>query len=101
MKKFVAILLLAMTASTAMAQHHGHPGYQIQRHVHRGHFHNGWVAPLVIGGTIGYVLNRPGPVVVEQSPVYVQPTVVQPQCTRYIYQDQNGQTIREEIRCSQ
>jgi hypothetical protein len=33
--------------------------------------------------------------------VYVQPPpMVQQQCTRYIYQDQNGQTIREEIRCN-
>ena len=35
--------------------------------------------------------------------VYVQPQpVIQPQCTRYtryIYQDQSGQVIREEIRC--
>jgi uncharacterized protein YdeI (BOF family) len=99
MKKFVAILLLALTASTAMAQHHGYR-YQPRSHYHG---HGGWVAPLIIGGTIGYALSRPAPVVVEQPPVYVQPQppVVQQQCTRYIYQDQNGQTIREEIRCSQ
>jgi hypothetical protein len=56
---------------------------------------------LIIGGSIGYILNRPAPVIVELPPVYIQPQpVVQPQCTRYIYQDQHGQTIREEIRCN-
>lgn len=106
MKKFIAILALALTATTAMAQHHG------SYHRHNGHYYRhggyygggGWVAPLIIGGAVGYALTRPAPVVVEQPPVYVQPqpSVVQPQCaryTRYIYQDQSGQVIREEIRC--
>ena len=104
MKKFIAILLLTLTAGTALAQHHGsyyrHNG-SYHRH-HGGHSGGGnWMAPLIIGGTIGYILNRPAPVVIEQPPVYVQPPpLVQQQCTRYIYQDQNGQTIREEIRCN-
>jgi uncharacterized protein YdeI (BOF family) len=99
MKKYIAILALALTATTALAQHHGH-GFRHNHH--RGHYygHGGWVAPLIIGSTLGYVLTRPAPVVVEQPPVYVQPQVVQPQCTRYIYQDQNGQVLREEIRCN-
>ena len=103
MKKLVTILALALAATTATAQHHGH---RHNHHRHHGHYygHGGWVAPLIIGGSIGYILNRPAPVVVEQPPVYIQPQpqVVQPQCaryTRYIYQDQSGQVIREEIRC--
>jgi hypothetical protein len=99
-KKLVTILALALVATTATAQHYGH---RHNHHRHHGHYygHGGWVAPLIIGGSIGYILNRPAPVVVEQPPVYVQPQpVIQPQCTRYIYQDQNGQTIREEIRCN-
>jgi hypothetical protein len=99
MKKFIAILLLTLTAGTVMAQHNHHRHHN---HYRGGHYGGGnWMAPLIIGGTIGYILNRPAPVVVEQPPVYVQPPpMVQQQCTRYIYQDQNGQTIREEIRCN-
>jgi len=102
MKKLVAILLLALTATTAMAQHHGH-GLRYNHHRHGHYYGGGWVAPLIIGGAVGYALTRPAPVVVEQPPVYVQPqypSVAQPQCTRYIYQDQYGQTIREEVRCN-
>ena len=99
MKKFIAILLLTLTAGTVMAQHNHH---RYHNHYRGGHYGGGnWMAPLIIGGTIGYILNRPAPVVIEQPPVYVQPPpMVQQQCTRYIYQDQNGQTIREEIRCN-
>lgn len=97
MKKYIAILALILTATTAMAQHHGH-GFR--HHHHRGHYSGShWVAPLIIGGTIGYVLSRPAPVVIEQPPVVYAPPVVQ-QCTRYVFQDQYGQTIREEVRCN-
>jgi hypothetical protein len=101
MKKFLTVLALATIASSAMAgpyHHHHHGGYR-----------GGWVAPALIGGVIGYGLSRPyydpvyvqpAPVVVQQPPVYVQPAPVTQQCTRYVYQDQNGQTIREEIRCN-
>jgi len=100
MKKLLAVLLLAVASTSAMAQHHGHGGYY--RH---GGYRGGWVAPAIIGGVIGYGLSRPyyepyyaPPIVYTQPPVYVQPPVVQQQCTRYIYQDQYGQTIREETR---
>lgn len=102
MKKVVAVLILALFASTAMAQHH-HGHY---RHGYRG----GWVAPALIGGVIGYGLTRPyyepyyaPPVVVQQPTViYTQPApvVVQPQCIRYVYQDQYGRTTGEETRCN-
>jgi hypothetical protein len=99
MKKLVAVLLLAVASTSAMAQHHGY-------HRHGG-YRGGWVAPAVIGGVIGYGLSRPyyepyyaPPVVIQQPPVYVQQPIVQQQCTRYVYQDQYGQTIREEIRCN-
>lgn len=101
MKKLVAILLLAAASTSVMAQHHGH-GIRHGHH-HRGHHgHHNWMAPLIIGGTLGYVLTRPAPVYVEQPPVYVQPQpyTVQPQCTRYVYQDQYGQVLREEVRCN-
>ena len=108
MKKFIAILLLTLTAGTALAQHHGHGGHGYYRGGGYG-YRGGWVAPAIIGGVIGYGLSRPyydpyyaqPPVYVQPAPVYVQPQpMVQPQCTRYIYQDQYGQTVREETRCN-
>jgi len=109
MKKLVAILLLALTATTAMAQHHGY------RHGHGGYWHRGygggwtWVAPTIIGGVIGYEIarNQP-PVIVQQPPVVYTPPVyspppapvVQAGCTRYVFLDQSGQTVREEVRCN-
>jgi hypothetical protein len=99
MKKLVAVLLLAVASTSAMAQHHGH-----RHHGHHGHYRgNNWVAPVIIGGVIGYGLTRQyyepyyTPQVVVQPPVVVQS---QPVCTRYIYQDQYGNTLREETRCN-
>jgi hypothetical protein len=97
MKKLFTALVLALSATATMAQHHGHHG-----HHHRHHGGNHWVAPLVIGGVIGYGLTRPHyePYYAPPPVVYVPPPVYQSNCTRYIYQDQNGQTIKEEIRCN-
>lgn len=69
MKKIVAGLVVALCASTAMAD----GGY-------RGHhgFHGGGgnvLIPLVVGGLVGYGMSqaqRPQ-VIVQQQPVYVQP----------------------------
>lgn len=68
MKKFLAILLLAVTVP-AMAQHYHH-----HHHGHHGHWarHDGgwgWVAPMVIGGAVVYAATRPAqPVIVQQTP---------------------------------
>jgi hypothetical protein len=71
MKKILLALtvLVTVTVSTnAMAW-----GY---RGGYRGGYHGGggfgWVAPLAIGGVIGYELARPAPVVVESAPVVIQ-----------------------------
>lgn len=108
MKKLIAILLLTLTAGSAMAQHHGHRGHG-GYHGHRGHG-NHWIAPAIIGGVIGYGISRnyyepyyaPPPVYYTPPPVvYSPPQVVQPvNCTRYIYQDQYGNVTREETRCN-
>jgi len=115
MKNILAIVALvtAATSVSAEAGNHrygGHGGYAYRgpvahHHSHRGYWNNGrWVAPLVIGGMIGYELNRP-PVTVYTPPqppaIYVQPSDPLPaNCMRYIYQDAYGQTIREEVRCN-
>ena len=51
MKKLIAILLLTLTAGSAMAQHHGHGNHH---RGHRGHGGHGghWIAPAIIGGVI-------------------------------------------------
>lgn len=66
MKKLIALILVTMTVS-AQAQHHHHRG-------------SNWVAPMVIGGVVGYALTRnyyepvynygyvPPPTVVVQPP---------------------------------
>jgi hypothetical protein len=61
----LASLILVSGTSQANPNHHYGPnrGY---------HNHYGWVAPLVIGGVVGYAITRPQPVIVQQ------PTVVYP-----------------------
>ena len=73
MRKLLLAASLALVATTASA----HGGYW--RHDGRGGWN--WVAPIIVGGVIGYELARP-PVVVQQPPVVVQqpqPVVVQGQ----------------------
>lgn len=69
MRKLAVSLILGLTVTSAMAQHHGH-----WRHGGGGTWH--WVAPVIVGGVIGYELARPNPPVVvqQQQPVIVQQT---------------------------
>ena len=78
MKKILAVLLLAGVVASAQA----HEGWRHGggHYVYRGGGW-GWVAPVVVGGVIGYELSRP-PVYVPPAPVIVQqqaPVVVQGQ----------------------
>ena len=70
MKKLLLSLSLLAVVGTANAQwYHGgyHGGY------YRGGCYGcGWVAPVIVGGVIGYELSRPTPVIVQQQPVYIQ-----------------------------
>ena len=86
MKKFLLSLSFLFLVP-AHAQHHWgghHGGY------YRGGGYN-WVAPLIIGGALGYAMTRP-PVIVQQQPVYVQPMMVDPSIV-YI----EGVAYRKEI----
>lgn len=69
--KRIILAIAVLTSTAAMAQYgHGH-----------GHWERrgsgwGWVAPVIIGGVIGYEIARPAaPVVVTQQP----PVIVQQQ----------------------
>jgi hypothetical protein len=68
-KLFLALTLLAI-AGSASAQWHHHGGY----YRGGGCYGCGWVAPLVIGGVIGYEINRANqPVIIQQQP----PVIIQ------------------------
>ena len=54
MKKFIAILTLALVSMGANAQHRGY-----YHHHHHGHYD--WMAPLIVGGVVTYALTRPAP----------------------------------------
>ena len=64
MKRLVALILITLSA-TAMAQHH--------HHRHNGWGYNGWIAPVIVSGVIGYEIARRQQPVIVQQPVVVQP----------------------------
>ena len=66
MKRLVALFLITLSA-TAMAQHYHHG------HRHGGWGYNGWIAPVIVSGVIGYEIARRQPQVIVQQPVVVQP----------------------------
>ena len=69
MKTLIKVLLASLVAISLSVQAHPYgPRW--------GHYHSGWVAPIVIGGAVGYALAaRPQTVIVQQSPsvYYPQP----------------------------
>jgi hypothetical protein len=71
MKKLLQILITASLITTSVTSY-AHPS----GHHYWGHNHYGWVAPLVIGSAVGYVVaTRPQTVVIQQPP----PNIYQPQ----------------------
>ena len=98
MKKLIALVLITLSA-TAMAQHHHH-------HRHNGWGYNGWIAPVIVSGVIGYEIARRQQPVIVQQPVVVQPapyygqTPVQ-SCTAWTeIQTPDGKIYRERT-CTQ
>jgi hypothetical protein len=77
----LASLILASGTSQANPNHWDHGP-------HRGYYNPyGWVAPLVIGGAVGYAITRPQSVIVQQ-PTVVYPNP-QPQPVPYGYHYEN------------
>jgi hypothetical protein len=69
MKKLQTLVTASLITISSVSQ--AHPGYG---HHQWGHSHYGWVAPLAIGGVVGYAVARPPVVVVQPPPsVYYQP----------------------------
>ena len=93
MKRLFLSLILLFSAPV-WAQHHHH---------HHGHWarHDsgwGWVAPVIIGGAIGYELARPAqPVVIQQLP---PPVVLQQQnCSPWTQIQNPDSTVTMTMTC--
>lgn len=78
MKRLLVTVLIGLSAFSAQANpyHHGHG--------HRGNYN--WVAPLIIGGAVGYALTRPAPQPVYQQPVPVYQNGIPPAPYGYHYE---------------
>jgi hypothetical protein len=76
MKKFITLVLITLSA-TAMAQYPHH------NHRRGGWGYNGWIAPVIVSGVIGYEIARNYPPVVVQQPVIIQPAPVPPATVYY------------------
>jgi len=69
MNKLLQVLLAASLITISVtSQAHPYGGRP-----YWGHSHYGWVAPIVIGGVVGYAVARPPVVVVQQPPNIYQP----------------------------
>ena len=100
MKQLLLAISMLAVVGTANAQWHHHHG-----HYRSG---NNWIAPVIIGGIIGYELNRPRyyePPVIVQQPVIVQPPVYsvtpQPNCTLWTETQHADGTITRTRTCTQ
>ena len=79
MKKLALALSLSIVSSMSFA-HEGFRGY----HHHGGY---NWVAPLIVGGAVGYALSQPRTVYVTPPPVvYTTPPVMYAPLVGYHYE---------------
>lgn len=91
MFKFILSVAIAFTAFGVNAQHY-------HRH-HRHHHGYNWVAPVIIGGVVGYAIANnvraePPPVMyIEQQPIYTCPYNTQPIFNRTYIIDRYGRSI--------
>ena len=95
MKKFLFFIVASLFSITASAQY-------MHWHSRHGHYysHDRWVAPLIIGGVIGYELNksRTNTVIVQQPTIIVEQ---QMECTPWKEIQQLDGTISRERTCYQ
>lgn len=103
MKRILAIAVLVLTSVPAMAQYHG-PRYN--HHHHGYHRSGGWVAPLVLGGVVGYAMTRSDPVVQQPAVILPPPAPViysapAPACTPWTETQSSDGTITRTRTCTQ
>jgi len=81
MKKVLALAVAGlMTISTPSQANPNH------WHHHGSHNRYDWVAPLVIGGAVGYALTRQQQVIVQQPPIVYYPNPQPPVPYGYHYE---------------
>lgn len=94
MSKVLFVIASVLISSVAQAQHYHH---------HHRHGHNfNWVAPIIIGGAVGYAIANSAraepapPIYIEQSPatVYTCPYGTQPLFNRSWTTDRWGRYIQ-------
>ena len=97
---FLALSMMAVVGSANAQWHH-----------HHGHYRGGnnWIAPAIIGGIIGYELNRQryyeppvivqSPVIIQQQPIYS--VTASPNCTAWTETQHADGTIVRTRTCNQ
>ena len=98
MKKILISIVLSLFGLTASAQHYStYGGVFYQGH---NNHNRGWIVPVIIGGVIGYELNRSraNTVIVQQPNVLV---TQQMECTPWKEIQQYDGTVTRERTCYQ
>ena len=105
MKRILTAAVLILSSVPIQAQHRHPHGYATgvphhHYHQHRHHNHNAWLAPLIVGGVVGYALtrNHNETVVVQQPPVVYQQM---PNCSVWVETMQPDGTIVRQRTCAQ
>ena len=97
MKKFLILIALSLLSLTASAQYmHWHSRYGPYYEPARS-----WVAPIIIGGAIGYGISRsqqPNTVIIQQQGVTLENNM---ECSAWKEQIQPDGTIKRERICYQ
>jgi hypothetical protein len=97
MKKFLLFIVVSLFSITASAQYmHWHSRYGPYYEPVRS-----WVGPLIIGGAIGYSINKsqqPNTIIVQQPNIVVEQHM---ECTPWREIQQSDGTITRERTCYQ
>lgn len=106
MKRILAAAILVLSSVPVQAQHRHHGAYATgvpHHHYYPKHRHNhgAWVAPLIIGGVVGYAItrNQNDTVIVQQPPVVYQYNT--PNCSYWVETLQPDGTIVRQRTCTQ
>jgi hypothetical protein len=85
MKKLLIVLVLLATSTPVLADGRGH--YR--------HSNSDWLAPLIVGGVVGYVISQPRQqTVIVQQPIYQPLPQYVPAEPIYQYQDMYDASCR-------
>ena len=97
MKKILFLITLSLLSLTASAQYMHWQSRYAPYHSGGG----GWIAPVIIGGVIGYSINRaqqPNTIIIQQPSVTVENNM---ECSAWRETQQPDGTIKRERICYQ